>query len=217
MKSMPIKPMSIKSAPTKPIQKLSLFRLLPLSCVLLTACTLTQPGGTGSADSPQWRTRTQQLQQLNQYQTRGSFAYLSNEKKVYARFFWQQYHSERYRLLLTNPLGSTELELIVQPGMTQLTDSQGKKYFSDNPEEIIYQLTNMDIPLDNLRHWITGLPGDAKNFKLDANHLLKTVNYQQHGATWQVNYQSYDTSHNPRPSQSPGTDSRRSSHQIENG
>ncbi|NRN29711.1 lipoprotein insertase outer membrane protein LolB [Photorhabdus heterorhabditis] len=184
----------------KPMKKLSLFcllplRLLPLSCVLLTACTLTtQPVGTGSADSPQWQARAQQLQQLNQYQTRGSFAYLTNEKKVYARFFWHQYNPERYRLLLTNPLGSTELELVVQPGMTQLTDNQGKKYFSDNPEEIIYQLTDMHIPLDNLRHWITGLPGEAKDFKLDSGYLLKTVSYRHNGATWLVNYQSYDTS-----------------------
>jgi outer membrane lipoprotein LolB len=27
---------------------------------------------------------------LSQYQTRGAFAYLSDEQKVYARFFWQQ-------------------------------------------------------------------------------------------------------------------------------
>jgi outer membrane lipoprotein LolB len=42
---------------------------------------------------------------------RGAFAYLSDEQKVYARFFWQQTGQDRYRLLLTNPLGSTELSL----------------------------------------------------------------------------------------------------------
>jgi outer membrane lipoprotein LolB len=32
----------------------------------------------------------QAVRSLNQFQTRGAFAYLSDEQKVYARFFWQQ-------------------------------------------------------------------------------------------------------------------------------
>lgn len=60
----------------------SFFRLLPLSAALLTACTVTQPPtGTGSADTPQWHAREQKLQKLEHYQTRGSFAYLADEKK----------------------------------------------------------------------------------------------------------------------------------------
>ncbi|MGJ0622759.1 lipoprotein insertase outer membrane protein LolB [Xenorhabdus bovienii] len=176
----------------------SLFRLLPLSAVLLTACTVTQPPtGTGSANSPQWHTREQQLQKLKNYQTRGSFAYLANEKKVYARFFWQQYSPDNYKLLLLNPLGTTELELFVQPNMIQLTDNKGKKYLSDTPEALIYQLTDMNIPLNNLKNWIIGLPGDAKDFQLDENYLLKSVSSKKNGEIWKVNYQGYDASTMP--------------------
>ncbi|SFU32064.1 lipoprotein insertase outer membrane protein LolB [Xenorhabdus koppenhoeferi] len=173
----------------------SFLRLLPLSGVLLTACTVTQPpAGTGSEDTPQWHAREQQLQKLEHYQTRGSFAYLANDKKVYARFFWQQYSSDNYKLLLLNPLGTTELELFVEPNMIQLTDSDGKKYLSNDPETLIYQLTDMNIPLDNLKSWIIGLPGDANNFQLDANYLLKSVSDRKSGEVWRVNYQGYDTS-----------------------
>jgi outer membrane lipoprotein LolB len=52
---------------------------------------------------------------LNQFQTRGALL-ISDEQKVYARFFWQQTGQDRYRLLLTNPLGSTELSLTAKPG-----------------------------------------------------------------------------------------------------
>ncbi|AOM39833.1 lipoprotein insertase outer membrane protein LolB [Xenorhabdus hominickii] len=173
----------------------SFFRLLPLSAVLMTACTITQPPtGTGSANTPQWQAREQQLQKLEHYQTRGSFAYLADKKKVYARFFWQQYSPDNYKLLLLNPLGTTELELFVKPNMIQLTDNEGKKYFSDDPDTLIHQLTDMDIPLDNLKNWIIGLPGNAKNFQLDANYLLKSVSDRKNGDVWQVNYQGYDTS-----------------------
>jgi outer membrane lipoprotein LolB len=95
---------------------------------------------------------------LNQFQTRGAFAFISDEQKVYARFFWQQTGQDRYRLLLTNPLGSTELELNAQPGAVELVDNKGKRYTSTDAEEMIGKLTGMPIPLNSLRQWILACP-----------------------------------------------------------
>ncbi len=59
-----------------------LFRLLPLASLVLTACSLHTPQGPGkSPDSPQWRQHQQAVRSLNQFQTRGAFAYLSDEQK----------------------------------------------------------------------------------------------------------------------------------------
>ena len=92
-----------------PLPDFRFIRLLPLAALVLTACSVTTPKGPGkSPDSPQWRQHQQDVRNLNQYQTRGAFAYISDQQKVYARFFWQQTGQDRYRLLLTNPLGSTE-------------------------------------------------------------------------------------------------------------
>ena len=141
-----------------------LIRLLPLAALVLTACTVTQPKGPGkSPDSPQWRQHQQDVRNLSQYQTRGAFAYLSDEQKVYARFFWQQTGQDNYRLLLLNPLGSTELELIAKPGEAQITDNKGQHYTATDAEEMIGKLTGMPIPLNSLRQWILGLPGDPSN------------------------------------------------------
>ncbi|ADZ42323.1 TPA: lipoprotein insertase outer membrane protein LolB [Yersinia enterocolitica] len=181
-----------------PQRKISFYRLLPLATLLLAACSTTPPSGPAtSPTSPQWRQHEQQLQQLSQFQTRGAFAYLSEKQKVYARFFWQQTAPERYRLLLTNPLGSTELELVVQPGVTQLTDNQGKRYVSNDPQEMIQKLTGMSIPLESLRQWILGLPGDTTDFTLDDKYRLKQLTYQQDGVTWVVDYQEYNTQITP--------------------
>lgn len=174
------------------IRKGRFVRLLPLASLVLTACTLTAPQRPAtSPTSPLWREHQQQVEKLTQYQTRGSFAYLSDKQKVYARFFWQQYSPDSYRLLLTNPLGSTEMELKVQKGVVQLTNNQGKRYVSDNAEEMVQKLTGMAIPLDNLRKWMLGLPGDASDFTLDSQYRLKQVNYSQNGLNWKVSYQSY--------------------------
>lgn len=174
------------------------LRLLPLASLLLTACTLTKPAGPGATpDAPAWRQHQQQVQQLNQYQTRGAFAYLSDSKKLSANFFWQESSAQRYRLLLTNPFGGTELELRAQPEGIQITDGQGKRYVGKDAENMLFQLTGMRIPLTNLRQWMIGLPGDAQQFTLDEHALLNTATLQQNGQTWEVKYLGYDTSVTP--------------------
>lgn len=175
-----------------------LFRLLPLASLVLNACSVHTPEGPGkSPDSPQWRQHQQAVRSLNQFQTRGAFAYLSDEQKVYARFFWQQTGQDRYRLLLTNPLGSTELSLTAQPGSVQLIDNKGQTYTATDAEEMIGRLTGMPIPLNSLRQWIIGLPGDATDYSLDDRYRLRELNYTQNGKTWHVTYGGYTSDTQP--------------------
>lgn len=175
-----------------------LFRLLPLASLVLTACAINAPKGPGkSPDSPQWRQHQQDVLNLNQFQTRGAFAYLSDEQKVYARFFWQQTGQDRYRLLLTNPLGSTELSLTAQPGSVQLIDNKGQTYTATDAEEMIGRLTGMPIPLNSLRQWIIGLPGEATDYSLDDQYRLRELNYTQNGKTWHVTYGGYTSDTKP--------------------
>ena len=181
-----------------PLPDFRLIRLLPLAALVLTACSVTTPKGPGkSPDSPQWRQHQQAVRSLNQFQTRGAFAYLSDEQKVYARFFWQQTGQDRYRLLLTNPLGSTELSLTAQPGSVQLIDNKGQTYTATDAEEMIGRLTGMPIPLNSLRQWIIGLPGDATDYSLDDRYRLRELNYTQNGKTWHVTYGGYTSDTQP--------------------
>ncbi len=175
-----------------------LLRLLPLAALVLTACTTTAPKGPGqSPDSPQWRQHQAEVARISQYDTRGAFAYLSDKQKVYARFNWQQTSPERYRLLLTNPLGSTELQLDAAPGHVQLVDNKGQRYTATDAEEMIGKLTGMPIPINSLRQWMLGLPGDATDYKLDSNYRLSEVNYTQGGKDWKVTYSDYNTQVKP--------------------
>jgi len=182
-----------------PMSKTLLLRLLPAASLVLTACSTMTPssGPATSATSPQWLAHQQQVKQLDHYQTRGSFAYISDKQKVYARFFWQQYNPQSYRLLLTNPLGSTEMELKVQSGVAELTNNQGKHYTSDNPDDMLQKLTGMAIPLNNLRQWMLGLPGDGTDFTLDSQYHLHQVNFTQDGKPGKVVYQGYDSTVTP--------------------
>ncbi|MGQ7173604.1 lipoprotein insertase outer membrane protein LolB, partial [Escherichia sp. R-CC3] len=78
--------------------------------------------------------------------------------------------------LLPGPLGVvTELELNAQPGNVQLVDNKGQRYTADDAEEMIGKLTGMPIPLNSLRQWILGLPGDATDYKLDERNAFLEV------------------------------------------
>lgn len=179
-------------------QNRRLMRILPLAAVLLAACTSNKPQGPGqSTTSPQWQQHQQAVEKITQYQTRGSFAYLTDKQKVYARFNWQQTAPDRYRLILTNPLGSTELQLDAQGSVAQLVDNKGKRYSSNDAGKMISQLTGMDIPLNSLRQWMMGLPGDSSDFQLDDQYRLHTVNYSRDGEQWTVTYQGYDSKQTP--------------------
>ncbi len=174
--------------------KISLLKLLPLAAVMLAACTTTPPSKfVASQPTPQWEVHQQAVQKITQYQARGSFAYLSSQKKVYARFFWQQYSPERYKLLLTNPLGSTELELNVAPGLIQVMDNKGQRYVSDNLDETLQNLTGMALPLESMRLWMLGLPSDSKKIQLNDQNLLQQTELENDGKLWSINYQGYNT------------------------
>ena len=58
-----------------------LIRLLPLASLVLTACSVIQQRPGQKPDSPQWRQHQQAVRSLNQFQTRGAFAYLPMSKK----------------------------------------------------------------------------------------------------------------------------------------
>lgn len=180
------------------IAGLRLKYLLPLASLALTACSFNSPTESGkSPDTPQWRQHQQAVQKITQYQTRGAFAYLTDDQKVYARFNWQQTGAQRYRLLLTNPLGSTELELNVTPDKVQLITSDGQRHTTEDAERTLTQLTGMPIPLNSLRQWILGLPGEATDYRLNDKYQLKELYYQQDGKNWKVIYSSYDDTIEP--------------------
>lgn len=123
---------------------------------------------------------------------------------------------DRYRLLLTNPLGSTELSLTAQPGSVQLIDNKGQTYTSTDAEEMIGRLTGMPIPLNSLRQWIIGLPGDATDYSLDDRYRLRELNYTQNGKTardLRRLHQRYPAS----PTVQCRAEQWRSAHQAEDG
>lgn len=60
-----------------------------------------------------------------------------------------------------------------------MIDNKGQTYNATDAEEMIGRLTGMPIPLNSLRQWIIGLPGDATDYSLDDQYRLRELNYTQ--------------------------------------
>lgn len=170
-------------------------RLLPVAItLLLTACVTPPPVGTQPPIS--WAEHVAQLEKLQRYQVRGAFAYITPERRQSARFFLQQTDPQHYRLLLLNPLGNTALEIIGQPNSTQLKDGDGKVYSGPDGAELIARLTGMQIPVDNLRHWILGVPGTGDTYRL-TDQRISQLQHATPTGEWTMHYKRYDLQTQP--------------------
>ncbi|UDG80888.1 Outer-membrane lipoprotein LolB [Candidatus Hartigia pinicola] len=168
--------------------------LFLVSCLLLTNCVKNEykKSSTELISDPQWETHQAKLNTLHEYQIRGSCMYQEDQKKIYANFFWHQYSLKKYRLLIINPLGIKELEIIVRPNISCLKTKTGQKHISHLSSDLMHQFTGMIIPLDDLTAWLIGSPGRAREFELDKNHLLKSVTFENNSGKWQLSYLSYN-------------------------
>lgn len=175
----------------------SSFRYFPILVMLLTACSSLSPTlFTPSTPTPEWQRHQQEVRQITRYSARGIFGYIAGTKRVSANFLWQQQDPQHYRLLLTNPLGGTELDLQVKPGLAELVDRKGQRYVDNDVENLLNRLTGMSIPLENLRTWIMGLPAEGDQIQLD-NHLLQQLVTETGQQRWHIRYLAYHLQSKP--------------------
>lgn len=174
-----------------------LFRLLPLASLVLTACSLHTPQGLAKARIRRSGVSTSRLSAASISSRPAGRLPIFPMSKSLCPLLLAANRRDRYRLLLTNPLGSTELSLTAQPGSVQLIDNKGQTYTATDAEEMIGRLTGMPIPLNSLRQWIIGLPGDATDYSLDDRYRLRELNYTQNGKTWHVTYGGYTSDTQP--------------------
>lgn len=171
---------------------------LPIVVFLLSACTTSHPRQSSviNSNSPQWQHRQQQLSELKAFQLQGSLGYIG-ETRIYARFNWQQKSADRYRLLLTSTIGSRALQLDKQQTTVTVVDSNGQRHVSHDAQRLLTELTGMQIPLNNLRQWMLGLPGAAQHYQLNAQAQLIQAEYQAEGRVWLLKILGYNQKLNP--------------------
>lgn len=171
------------------LKKLSLFT----ASLYLVACTSTNTPIKSDNPAESWAAHQVELKQINTFQVNGSLAYFSDKTKHYARFYLNQKSTNDYELKLTTPLGSSFMTLVAKPTYAQLIDQHGQKYNGQNVEQLLSQLTGMNIPLKSLHDWLIGLSDNPDSDKIDQYGRLKQTELQHNNINWQIVISSYTT------------------------
>jgi outer membrane lipoprotein LolB len=182
--------------------------LFSTAVITLSACTHSQLDSNNSttrlnqtADNtptPEtlWAQHRTQLKKISSYKVNGSIAYLSDKKKQYARFNLNQESPIQYQLKLATPLGATVMTLTVKPNFVELIDQKGKKYQGMNVEKLLFDLTQMRVPLSSLHNILIGLSDKPDIDIIDNQGRLSSTKIEQDNRLWTVTILDYVTKDN---------------------
>jgi outer membrane lipoprotein LolB len=161
------------------IRRISLFLAL---CTVLSACVTTRPVPT-TVTAP-WDQRVKNLQHLAAWQLDGRAAVAVGKQGWQASLNWHQ------------DAAATEVHLAGPLGVGALTLKQTADGVSLNgappSEAVVAQLQDrlgFELPLDNLRYWLLGVPDPDTTFELARNPQDRAQQLTQDG--WTVVYDRY--------------------------
>jgi outer membrane lipoprotein LolB len=160
--------------------------LIITNVVLLFGCAQLPDNPT----NVQWEQHQQRLATLEHYSASGKLGFISPDERRSMNFYWQQNGSET-QLRLTSLFGQTLLKLSMTPNQTQIDTYEGEHYESANGQQLLYQLTGLTIPLNQLPNWLKGAANKGDKYTLLETNTLASQTRNVDNNFWQVNYQRY--------------------------
>lgn len=162
------------------------FSLLLSACSSLKQPSLLPPINTNLPSTAQWDIRQTRLQQLNFWHLQGQMGIFTQDTRNSASLNWQQ-TADNYRINLSGPFGVHLMTIERDNGLTTLTLDDAKKYRHHDTQRLVNELSPVQIPVDELRAWIIGIPL-TDDYQLDN---FGRVTKAQHPQGWALSYQGY--------------------------
>ncbi|MFE8072684.1 lipoprotein insertase outer membrane protein LolB [Marinobacteraceae bacterium S3BR75-40.1] len=170
----------------------SLGWLVPLLALLVAGCASAPPEPPRqdlSATPPgDWTRQAEALQAFDHWRLTGKIAVHQgddDESAVINR--WEQ-SGRRFDVQLSSAflgLGTTRVQ--GTRDAIWLTNSDGETFYSDNPEQLMFDATGWHLPLGALIYWVRGIPapgGDSQRWFTPEGQLAR---FNQNGWTVRVN------------------------------
>jgi outer membrane lipoprotein LolB len=149
-------------------------------CAALAACVTTHPA---LAPAP-WEQRLADLQHANAWQLDGRAAVAVGTQGWQASLNWRQ-HGAATELHLAGPLGVGALVLKATPEGVSLNGAPP----SDAVRAQLQDRLGFELPLDDLRYWLLGIPDPGTAFAMARNAQDRAQQLTQAG--WTVDYDRY--------------------------
>jgi len=165
----------------------------------LSGCSLIPPSPpalVNPAIEALWQSHRTRLKFVNQWRLNGNISITAGEQNWRARIHWQQ-HEKKYTLRLYAPLGQGAI-LLEGDEQKVIMRTADNIYQADNPDTLVRQVLNLELPVSGLHFWIRGLPStqtQPKTLQLNETGQLHTLAQQG----WQIEYLNYFDDNIPLP------------------
>ncbi|MGO9515345.1 MAG: lipoprotein insertase outer membrane protein LolB [Steroidobacteraceae bacterium] len=149
-------------------------------CTVLAGCAAVRPA---LAPAP-WEQRLADLQHSSTWQLDGRAAVALGQQGWQASLDWRQ-SGEASEVHLAGPFGVGALVLKMTPAGLSLNGAPP----SDAVTAQLQERLGFELPLDNLRYWLLGVPDPSSGFELTRNAQDRALHLTQAG--WSIDYDRY--------------------------
>jgi len=166
------------------------FLLVILFILQLSACTTVSTPGAVDDPDIEWSTRQSQLNKIQHWKINGRLAITNKAEVWHLSFNWQQ-QNENYKIHLSGPFGAGAVLLTGDDIGVIIKSGENTSYATD-PEQLLYESTGVQIPLQHLFYWVRGLPNpdsEISNQKLDSLGRLQKLSQND----WNIRFKRYST------------------------
>jgi outer membrane lipoprotein LolB len=136
-----------------------------------------------------WQQRMQQLDKLDHWDMRGRVVIYIRDEVHSAGLIWHR-QQDNMTLKLEGPFGQGAMLLEQASDGITLTSADGKYYSGTDPQQLLYRVTGLLIPVEGLQTWIKGIPHTESSQSTHIEASGRAENIQQDG--WSINYLEYE-------------------------
>lgn len=163
-------------------------RLISLvACAAVVAgCAVRRPHAPSPAPLASWDTRVKHLERATRWDLDGRAAVALGQEGWQASLNWRQTGADS-ELHLAGPLGIGALVIKATPSGLSLNGAAP----SDTVVARLQDRLGFELPLDELRYWLLGIPDPQRPFELTRNAQDRAARLSQAG--WSIDYEAYMT------------------------
>ncbi|XBC44522.1 MAG: lipoprotein insertase outer membrane protein LolB [Buchnera aphidicola (Schlechtendalia peitan)] len=122
------------------------------------------------------------------FQINGNLLLRSHKKKIFSKFFLQQFSPNDYSITFINFIGQIQLKIIFKNKILKIIDKQKKIYTSLKPEIDLFKVTGFIIPLNYFNIWITELPNKYNIHTFRKNMHIHVLKHFYKDKLWTITY-----------------------------
>jgi len=176
--------------PARSIARISGKTLALLALLVMQGCAMFQP--TPAPPPPagtqvDWLQHLRHLTLLQEWKLQGKIGVHNKTDGGSAYIDWSQSFDSFY-IVLSGPLGQGTTIVSGNPTGARLQQSGGT-YVAESPEELVYEHTGWQIPINDLLYWVKGMPAPTGNPVITRTPLGTLATLKQDG--WQLEYANY--------------------------